>query len=61
MGVDQSELLDALRERDHTPVVKDCIDRCKACETALIATADGMPLSAKDATELMAMVAALEE
>jgi hypothetical protein len=57
----EEELMDALRERMHSPVVKDCMDRCSTCEKgSLIATADGMPLAAKDGVELLAMVDALE-
>jgi hypothetical protein len=40
-------LLSALRDREHSPVVKDCLNRCEGCERGgLIAIADGMPMSA---------------
>ena len=36
-----------LRDREHSPVVKDCLNRCEGCELGgLIAIADGMPMSA---------------
>ena len=39
--------LATLRERDHVPVVKDCLNRCERCERGdVIAVADGMPLGA---------------
>ena len=62
LGSEQETLIDALRDREHSPVIKDCLDRCGRCETgALIATADGMPLSAADAAELLTQVDALAE
>ena len=40
-------VLSALRDREHSPVVKDCLNRCEACERGgLIAIADGMTMSA---------------
>ena len=36
-----------LRDREHSPVVKDCLSRCERCELGgMIAIADGMPMSA---------------
>ena len=36
-----------LRDREHSPVVKDCLSRCERCERGgIIAIADGMPMSA---------------
>jgi hypothetical protein len=36
-----------LRERQHTPVVRDCLNRCQRCDAGgLVATAEGMPLGA---------------
>ncbi len=40
-------VLAALRERAHTPVVKDCLNRCQRCDLGgLVAVAEGMPLAA---------------
>lgn len=37
----------ALREREHTPVVKDCLNRCQRCELGgVIAVVEGAPVSA---------------
>jgi hypothetical protein len=36
-----------LRDREHSPIVKDCLNRCERCERGgVIAVADGMPMSA---------------
>jgi len=35
----------ALREREHTPLVRDCLNRCQRCDAGgLVAVVDGMPL-----------------
>ena len=40
-------MLSVLRDREHSPVVKDCLNRCEGCErNGMIAMADGMPMSA---------------
>lgn len=50
-------LIEALREREHTPVVKDCLDRCGVCEKGtLVAAVDGMPVGAIDAAALLEQV-----
>ena len=42
-----ASVLSDLRDREHSPVVKDCLNRCEGCERGnLIAIADGMPMSA---------------
>lgn len=52
---DGNALLAALRERDHVPVVKDCLNRCQGCQMGLvIAVADGSPMSARDADAFLA-------
>ena len=57
---DLAPLLSALREREHTPVVKDCLDRCQRCELGFVmATADGTPMSAATVSELLADLDAL--
>ena len=39
--------ISALREREHTPIVKDCLNRCQRCDLGgVIAVADGTPLAA---------------
>ena len=38
--------ISALREREHVPVVKDCLNRCQRCDLGgVIAVVDGAPLS----------------
>jgi hypothetical protein len=50
-------LPDALRAREHTPITPDCLQRCQKCDQGLlIAVADGAPLSAATAEELLAAV-----
>ena len=57
LGPGAARLLGELREREHTPIVADCLDRCTVCETGkLVATADGMPLAPADAAALLALV-----
>jgi hypothetical protein len=42
-----AEVISTLREREHTPVVKDCLNRCQRCDLGgMIAVADGVPLAA---------------
>jgi len=39
--------LSALREREHTPIVKDCLNRCQRCDMGgVLVVADGTPLAA---------------
>lgn len=55
-----SALVEALREREHTPVLKDCLNRCQPCEKGLlVATADGYPLGVPDAEKLLSDLDAL--
>ena len=61
-GGDLHALVDKLRDDEHSPIVKDCLDRCQRCDLGfIVASADGMPLSAptidqffKDVEELAA-------
>lgn len=47
VGGGAAAVLETLRERDHVPVVKDCLNRCERCERGdVIAVAGGMPLGA---------------
>ena len=40
-------VISMLRDREHTPLVKDCLNRCQRCELGgLIAVVDGTPLAA---------------
>lgn len=56
-GPQAGSLVAALRDREHSPVVKDCLDRCQRCDTgALIAGADGVPLSVASPDALLAAV-----
>jgi hypothetical protein len=62
LGAAREALLFRLREGEHTPVVKDCLDRCQGCDKGLlIAAADGMPLSAMTADQLLAKIADLAD
>jgi len=57
LGPEAAKLLCTLREREHTPIVVDCLDRCTVCETGkLVATADAIPLATKNAEELLALL-----
>jgi hypothetical protein len=59
-GTPLAVLLSELREREHTPVVKDCLNRCQRCELGFVmATADGTPLGAPGVTALLADLDAL--
>ena len=61
LGAGVAPLLAELREREHTPIIQDCLDRCQVCEKGpLVFTADGMPLAAADGAALLAMLAELE-
>jgi hypothetical protein len=60
LGPDTARLLSALRDREHAPLVKDCLNRCQRCDLGFVtATADGTPLSASTADELLADLDAL--
>jgi hypothetical protein len=60
LGAPLAELVSALREREHTPVVKDCLNRCQRCELGFVmATVDGTPLGASSVTALLADIDAL--
>jgi hypothetical protein len=60
LGAPLAPLLSELREREHTPVVKDCLNRCQKCELGFaIATVDGTPLAAASVTALLADIDAL--
>ena len=55
LGAPLPPLLSELREREHTPVVKDCLNRCQKCELGFaMATVDGTPLSASSVAVLLA-------
>ena len=57
LGPDAGKLVTALREREHTPIVADCLDRCTVCELGkLVATADGIPLAPANGNELLALL-----
>ena len=62
LGAEMKPLLESLREAEHTVVLKDCLERCQACDKQIIiASVDGMPVSAVTATKLLATVAELAE
>ena len=56
-AADLAPLLSELRDREHAPVVKDCLNRCDL--GFAIATADGTPLSAPNLIDLLAHIDAL--
>ena len=59
-AADLAPLLSELRDREHAPVVKDCLNRCQRCDLGFaIATADGTPLSAPNLIDLLAHIDAL--
>lgn len=54
LGAGMPSLLSCLRDRDHSPTVKDCLNRCQTCDQGfIIATADGLPMRAKQAEQLL--------
>jgi hypothetical protein len=60
IGAAGIKLVADLREREHTPVIKDCLDRCMGCDKGLlIAAADGLPMSAAKADKLLATIDAI--
>jgi len=55
-----ASLIEALRDREHVPAVKDCVNRCEQCERGeLVAIADGTPLGAPTVDDLLASLDAL--
>jgi hypothetical protein len=62
LGAEMKPMLSALRDQEHTVTIKDCLDRCQACDKNLIiANGDGMPISAVDPAKILATVAALAD
>ena len=60
VATDLAPLLAALRDREHTPVVKDCLNRCQRCDLGFVmATAGGTPMSASSLTEILTDLDAL--
>ncbi len=60
LTTDLDSLLTSLREREHTPLVKDCLNRCQRCDLGFVmATADGTPISASTLDQLLADLDAL--
>jgi hypothetical protein len=60
LSSDLAPLLSALRDREHSPVVKDCLNRCQRCDLGFVmATADGTPMSASTLEQLLADLDAL--
>ena len=60
VGAPLALLLSELREREHTPVVKDCLNRCQKCELgSVMATVDGTPLGASSVSALLGDIDAL--
>ncbi|HEY4185963.1 MAG TPA: hypothetical protein VGP07_12895 [Polyangia bacterium] len=60
LATDVAPFVEALREREHVPVVKDCLNRCQRCDLGFVmATADGTPLSASTLEQLLGDLDAL--
>ena len=60
LGAPLTPLLSELRDREHTPVVKDCLNRCQKCELGFaMATVDGTPVGASSVAALLADIDAL--
>lgn len=54
LSSDLVPLLSALRDREHSPLVKDCLNRCQRCDLGFVmATADGVPMSAPTLDQLL--------
>ena len=57
LGADAAELMEQLHTREHAVELKDCLQRCQACDLGLIiAQADGMPLSGKTIEKILGSV-----
>ena len=57
LGPGQDDFTSALRDREHSLVVKDCLNRCQGCLLGLvIATVDGAPVSTRTAEAFLADV-----
>jgi hypothetical protein len=55
LGPGTEPLLAGLRQRQHTTVVRECLNRCQDCQRGrLMASADGVPLDAEDGDKLLA-------
>ena len=60
LTTDPASFLSALRDREHAPLVKDCLNRCQRCDLGfVIATADGTPLGASTLDDLLTDLDAL--
>ena len=62
VGAAGKAMLGTLRDNEHSIVLKDCLDRCMACDKGLIiATVEGTPVSGLGPDKILAMVEALAE
>jgi hypothetical protein len=60
LTTDSGPFLAALRDREHVPQVKDCLNRCQRCDLGFVmATVDGTPVSASTLDALLADLDAL--
>lgn len=54
LGPGTEPLLAGLEQRQHSVLVRDCLNRCNDCRLGrLMATADGIPIEAQDGTQLL--------
>ena len=57
-----ASLIEALRDREHVPAVKDCLNRCERCERGeLIGIADGTPFGAPSVDAFLESLDALAD
>ena len=60
LGAQAKPMLSSLRDEEHSLVLKDCLDRCQACDKGLIiASVDGIALSAVDVASFQDKLAQL--
>ena len=60
LTTDIASLLSSLRDREHTPVLRDCLNRCQRCEAGvLVAAVDGLPIGAGTIDHLLGELDAL--
>ena len=54
LGPGMEPLLGALRDRGHTPVVRECLNCCQDCNLGMLVTRiDGTPMSVADGDKLL--------
>ena len=60
LGAGLAPLVSVLRDREHSPIVKDCLDRCQRCDLGfVIASVDGITMAVRTVEQLLADIDAL--